>query len=448
MAFKRLTEEELAFLSEEQQARYLDELSIHEQREAFVRQLEAYETVELPEYRPVLNPIKVPAQVIAPAFSLPKTEVSVPETAVFQGELILPKLSGEPVIVTDIPSVSVTTVDVRSPEFDNPQPVVPKLTIPAAHTYKYQPPVLEEVSIAAPLSVAVEIPKLGSFEMRDAVVPTVSVAALPNLPKPTDIAQLVAQTTEAIPAIEVRPVNVRRPVMPKAEISELPTLDIDKQLSAPTIKLPKIEALNIPTVAVSSQPPIPSFKAPAVAAPEMPKVTAEPTEVKRICMPSTEVAALPQIKIAALPQLPRMSMKPEDLIRPSPEIHLPDLAEIAAISRSERSFPDVKVAVSAPKVPSISTGEIKINPLDTVTVPRLSVQTPDIPVTRIATQTPAKPTIPKVSVPASGVSIKKVKMKSLGEITVPRLSVEAPAGIWEKAFETLKLIAGGVSHEE
>ena len=77
MAFKKLTEEQLELLTEVQRQRYLQELSLYEQREAFVRSMEAYENVELPAVKPTLRPIRMAEPMEVSGFVLPDHTVTL-----------------------------------------------------------------------------------------------------------------------------------------------------------------------------------------------------------------------------------------------------------------------------------------------------------------------------------------------------------------------------------
>lgn len=75
MAFKVLNEDEIALLSDDQKKQYDEELSIYQERIAFVEQIEMLEKVEIPPYEAQLKEIAVIGDILRKNYAVNKDEL-------------------------------------------------------------------------------------------------------------------------------------------------------------------------------------------------------------------------------------------------------------------------------------------------------------------------------------------------------------------------------------
>ena len=410
MAFQPLTEEQTALLSEEQKALYLKELSIHEERLAFVEKLEALEQVELTDFHPALNPIKTADPAEIPKTKFGEFSVAVPKTVVPSGDIRLPKLNREELVINELPTVTVSAAAVPELEFDTIQPVVPKIDVPAVEAYNYQPPVLDQVPIPEPLHVQVNVPKIGSFETVDPNVPTVPTAVLPDLPAPIDGTQLAANVAAELPAIEIPTMAASHTMIEQPESVNVPKVNVVSAVKVGEIQIPmpgdlqvqkvsvdappavpSFEALaftvtSAPKVEVDLMPELPTFSAPTFAVSRAPEVAAAPAEASAVHVEKPVLSELPRIPDVVPPVIHAAPVIDAKGIANVPEVKLPDLSEIEAVFQAKRVMPKPEVTVSAPAMPSV-------------------------PVMKFAYSAPAAVYVPKVhTVPPKDIEIKKAEV--------------------------------------
>ena len=370
MAFKKLTEEQLELLTEVQRQRYLQELSLYEQREAFVRSMEAYENVELPAVKPTLRPIRMAEPMEVSGFVLPDHTVAVPQAVAVTERRELPELPDTQAFIREVPVVPVPTAEPAIFEFENTQPDIPKLTVPAAQEYKYD---LSEVSVPQVAAVNPADPKYQTTEVPEITVP--QVAAVPT---PEGIAFQAAQAIrdiapKAVPAVKLPAPETALSAMPAPRQVEMPAVS---PVTAPekTFVMPELASLELPRTALPQQPKAPSFAMPTPGRIGVPDALRMPDIPEAVPMEKPTISELPRVREAALPELPTLSSGKVSLREDFPTVWIP---EADAGTLPDMTEAPVVTAVAPPvSVPELRP--IRMPETPKVSVPRVMVEAPEI----------------------------------------------------------------------
>ena len=396
MAFKKLTEEQLELLTEVQRQRYLQELSLYEQREAFVRSMEAYENVELPAVKPTLRPIRMAEPMEVSGFVLPDHTVAVPQAVAVTERRELPELPDTQAFIREVPVVPVPTAEPAIFEFENTQPDIPKLTVPAAQEYKYDSPAAKAVSLpqvavmnpaelkyqAAELS-EVSVPQVAAVNPADpkyqtTEVPEITVPQVAAVPTPEGVAFQAAQAIrdiapKAVPAVKLPAPETALSAMPAPRQVEMPAVS---PVTAPekTFVMPELASLELPGTALPQQPKAPSFAMPTPGRIKVPEAPRMPNIPEAVPMEKPTISELPRVREVALPELPTLSSGKVSLWEDFPAVWIP---EADAGTLPDMTEAPVVTAV-APTVSAPELRPIRMPETPKVSVPRVMVEAPEI----------------------------------------------------------------------
>ena len=373
MAFKKLTEEQLELLTEVQRQRYLQELSLYEQREAFVRSMEAYENVELPAVKPTLRPIRMAEPMEVSGFVLPDHTVAVPQAVAVTERRELPELPDTQAFIREVPVVPVPTAEPAIFEFENTQPDIPKLTVPAAQEYKYDSPAAKAVSLP---QVAVMNP--AELKYQAAELSEVSVPQVAAVPTPEGVAFQAAQAIrdiapKAVPAVKLPAPETALLAMPAPRQVEMPAVS---PVTAPekTFVMPELASLELPGTALPQQPKAPSFAMPTPGRIKVPEAPRMPNIPEAVPMEKPTISELPRVREVALPELPTLSSGKVSLWEDFPAVWIPEA--------DAGTLPDMTEApVVTAVAPTVSVPElrpIRMPETPKVSVPRVMVEAPEI----------------------------------------------------------------------
>ena len=420
MAFKILTEEQIELLTDEQKSRYAQELELYRQREEFVQQIEKFENMTLPPVQANVKPIAVVQVAETPEISIPETEVELPRLSI---DVQTPKLSESfdvQIDVSNLPSVSTEHPELHQFEFENIQPTVPAVPVPAVAEYNYKAPTAERIRMPEPIQVAVP-------EMKPVQI---------GAPEPISMPEPVS-----IPAAVVKPVRMERPEveLPSVELARIQVPEIGPMEPQKAV-LPQLEKIPVSTVDADRvraamrelpQPELPQVELPTA---EMPKLGNFETVVEPLPQVTVAAASAPTIRMpenteVRVPQLPSVPDLP-----PIPTLHF-DLPEMDQLPTVQVRLPDTAAETA-------------------FTMPELTVQTPTVPIPtipegmdelaqrlRMAESAPAaQPAIPEIPT----VKIREVHMEPIGRVELPKISVNAAPPDKAQMDEIIKQIQGMV----
>ena len=396
MAFKKLTEEQLELLTEVQRQRYLQKLSLYEQREAFVRSMEAYENVELPAVKPTLRPIRMAEPMEVSGFVLPDHAVAVPQAVAVTERRELPELPDTQAFLREVPVVPVPTAEPAIFEFENTQPDIPNVTVPAAQEYKYDSPVEKAVSLpqvavmnpaelkyqAAELS-EVSVPQVAAVNPADpkyqaTEVPEITVPRVAAIPTPESAAFQAAQTIrdiapKAVPAVQLPAPETAFPKMPEPRRVELPAVG---SIAAPdnAFAMPELASPELPRTALPQQPKAPSFVMPTLGGIEVSAAPRMPDVPEAVPMQKPTICEFPRVREAALPELPALSAGEVTLRGDFPTVRVPEAIAGNLLDMTEAPA----VTAVAPKVFAPELRPIRMPETPKVSVPQVTVEVPEI----------------------------------------------------------------------
>ena len=349
MAFRILTEEEVALLTERQRIQYEDALETYRQRVAFVERIAALEDAEITPYEPKLESIDFISGVEVRAFRQPKYEVALSEPVskpqFTRGLFEMPEL-----VTPDTPKIT-AAFDVpvgRTVKIKPVQPKLPKVIQPAVEGKRFvqlkrKQPVLPEVTPNTPKIAA-------TFDM--SAGRTVKIKPVqPKLPK---IIQPVVEGKRFVQSKRKQFVlpEVAKPVgmamawyRPQIGSSELPTVATPvnvknfnfDSLEISEIRVPK----NIPDVYTASIETKP-FVMPEKTQPELPGIHIAFAETKPFSSPEKANINLPT---TVKPDVKAVSFTGADISQP-------ELPKISALNIDIRAFKIPKS--SKPKVIGVS----------------------------------------------------------------------------------------------
>ena len=302
MAFRILTSDELALLTEQQRAYYEEELAVYNERVRFVEQIEKLENAEIQPYEPVLKPIPAVRKApefgfSAPAYTVARNNastVSAPhKTVVFQDEIttalpcpdIVKPLHIKSDTIFEAPGASLPPVGVATV----PETVFqkPDYTLSSSLTQqkKISAPVLcadtkKDTKCQLPDMAAVKIPEANSVSMPIINADDINSTTQITVPQVTDYTFTASDAVcTDIPQVQMASVQAPAITVP---------LDTD-------VKLPVSPAINTPGG---------SFVAPEV-------ICARSTETNPIKVPHIELTApsvsgspLPEMEAVAIPDTP------------------------------------------------------------------------------------------------------------------------------------------------
>ena len=421
MAFTRLTEDQLELLTTAQRERYQQELSLYEQREAFVRRTEEYEKIELPQFKPTLHPIQMAAPVASVRFELPDNPVTLPKTVVLSEEKTLPQMPDCSAAGTELPVVSVPLKEATKFEYAYTQPEVPRVTVPADQEYKYTFSIAGSVSVPQIAANAPADPKAFVAQVSGISVPQVSAAAVAESKPFTAPASEIS--VPEIAAIEpVRPrhfsVEVSERAVPKVAVVKAPVM-------AATA------AQEIQSISVKAVPPV-EIPAPRATLPRMPELTQVQIPTVKLADDSTKKGfTMPEISAQELPQaqLPRQKEERSVVMPTVEKIAVPEVPQNPNVPKWER--PEELTISELPRLRDISAPAIPVISSDIITH-RTNIPTVQIPdaVRRTARETVGKPPeIPDVVLPAPTIPAPRSRtacMPAALQVLVPQVAVTAP----------------------
>lgn len=365
MAFRILTEEEKALLSEEQLKRYEAELDMYNKRVNFVKKLEKLENVKIEPYEVKKVKIKASANVEAPYISIPDTRLKaenkvsdkISEYKLFNkvdSEKMKKEMTAEikytddreklytvikkcsdfnpKKIVTDAVSVKIDKKDISSPEVKKfNAPSVPSVNIeknecavPEIKKVSVTTPVIKnipEISAEKPdvrISVSIDTSGVSDINKVSAVKPVRSEFKLPDI-KP-----------EKVSVPEISEVNIKSVEVGKASLERIPERKDNK--------VPEISVSEIP----SAKANVPEIKKPAI-----PSVS---TFEKQKSVPS----GMPQLNNVSVPSVnPALSVRSSEKIN-TDNIRRPDITKTKELKFEKPQVKPETISLSVPEIKPVS----------------------------------------------------------------------------------------------
>lgn len=404
MAFRILSDEEIALLDDKQRIQYEKQLKIYQQRVAFVEQIEAYENVHIPPYKPKLESIPVIDEIEVKSFRRPEYELS----------------ACEPIVK---PKLQVKSFDVAEPI----APVLPILSKPQGVRIKnikkidnIQPKLL---SVSKPLSpqknikeVKIEQPDLPTVAKLNIAVKSYrgSGEIKPNLP---NVVKPITSTDFDFKPFSFEAYDI------KAGIPKVSKPNIELS----TFVLPEKESHNLPKVTIRFTE-VKEYKKPEKVNTVLPQVTKPNVDIKYsknekpIQTNLPELNNISQVKVAfKKPEKPNVQLP--EVIKPSANVRVlkktdltkPGLPKTSKVNMNSKSF--LKPDIQTTALPTITKLQKEIK----------SFEKPDL-------QTPVLPTVAKLDL--EGKSFDRQVNKALEQLqeAQTKFIVSAPPSVKIKPF--------------
>ncbi|GAE90693.1 hypothetical protein [Acetivibrio straminisolvens] len=373
MAFRILSDEEIALLDDEQRKRYEKEFAIYQQRVAFVEQLEAYENVRISPYEPKLKSITVIEGIEIKPYVSPKYTMSECEPVVKPKLQIKPFESGEP-IVPDLPEIS-KPVDFNIKYTKKEESIEPQLlyvnkpVVPEAHFKKVEKeytdlPVVPKISIVnksykgtaevkpnLPAVIKPETPTDFSFEAASfnssdikAGIPDVFVPNIDLNPfvMPEKSSYSLPQVCVCLAEVkDFKKPEQRDTVLPKVA---KPYVDVNYSKNGKTIQTSLPELFNISKVEIAFKKPEKSnAEIPVVVKPNANVGKFKKTELNKVELPRKSKLDIqrmsflqPKVQSSALPEVKRSEWKLQGFEKT--ELQAPVLPSIAKLDSNIKPF--------------------------------------------------------------------------------------------------------------
>lgn len=324
MAFRILTPDELALLTDRQRENYEEELALYQERVKLVEQLEKFENTVIPPYKPVLGKFSPVKKAPARAFAVPEHTVIAPDTKITCApgisrirkpylDIRLPEHMMSPLSATD-PS----RLPVALPPMKPLMPFVPTAVAPEAKPApnpQTKPVLTQSGKIAAPVL--------------QANIPPVKCSLPQN--------QLAkAPEAKAFAPVSTNAVTVKAPAAPAIP-----------QVGTPHMDPPKAQ---LPT---TSQPGAPgaTFAWESSGKPSLPAGKPVKMHTGTYCPPDAPKANIPTASGISLPKPITISQSVSEAHVPSPAVCDAPGVNFQGIPRCEPSLPAARRAV-APDVSS------------------------------------------------------------------------------------------------
>ena len=336
MAFRILTEEEIALLTRGQRTQYEDELEIYQQRAAFVERMAELESAEIKPYEPKLEPVHFISGVDVRTFNPPEYEVTLSEPVskpqIKREVFAMPELAAP--VLPEVAAIFDLPVG-RTVKIESVQPELPQVTKPDVECRpfvqsKRKPPVLPEVAKPAIAVAAWHQPEYAHPEL------PVNVHKMRTESKPfvmpkniqPELPEIHAAFAEIKLFSNPEKANINLPTTVKPDIKAVSFVAAD--FSQP--ELPKVPALNI-DIRAFKNPELPETKLPGVSTPN-------------VVAPSVKQA---KIKAPVLPPVTRLDITVKSFVAPqyTPDVTAPQAPNV-------KIKPMAKIAKANPKLPSFA----------------------------------------------------------------------------------------------
>lgn len=419
MAFKVLTQEQIDLLTEEEKTRYEKQLKLYREREAFVKQMEAYEKMELPQVRPTLKPIPVISLEEAPEIHVPEIAVNAPQLSANIQVPKLPEYVAPMMSVNGIPVINTTIGEIPDIHIENPQLTRTKVFVPAVPKYQFVARTLDPISVPDPIQV--HLPEMKPFKME---IPEVQVSA-------SEPVQIQIPEISAYEPPQIVPPELDSVELPKidgerisAKMKEAVQVQKPAMISIPAVEAPKIKAFHaelnaLPQVSVPT-PTITELQTPEVPVVQTPVLHSLP---KRTDIPDLRMPEVPAVQTPVLQNLPNLTELPE--IR---------VSETVALQNPTISVPELS------EIPEI---QIDLPPVQTV--PPVEIVKPEIP--KLSFEKSNLLETPKVDIPpvserlaAIAASVQAVKEAASMSVELPKIQVDRVKVDEAELAEILKLV--------
>lgn len=343
MAFRILTEEELARLTDKRKEQYKKELNIYNLRAAFVAQLEKYEDVKIEPYKPKLKPIAVIDKREFKAYQRQEYKAKL-QKPIKKPEMQLNVVEINKTENINLPKVSVQAVEIRPVNIENNKPILPKMTKPVLSVIYFKKPEVVQPDlpvIAKPecASTSFQIPEKPQIEL-----PMVDTSfVLPALS--TDGFKIDAMKKPSnIPSVKTPNIAVPAFVPPEKEIPNLPLVTVAGP-AAKSFSKPEKIAVELPTVSGAKAPLKPiKIDTPAV---QLPQTHGVSVPVKSFEKPEIPMSGLPEV---ARPVIAVSSFQSPEV----KELHLPSTAVTPPVSKAVKPVKIGKINITTPQFQGVA----------------------------------------------------------------------------------------------
>lgn len=323
MAFRVLNENEIALLSDNQKKRYDEELSVYQERIAFIEQIEMLENVEIPPYEPQLKEIHMIGDIPQKNYAVPKDALGVHDIP----ECFCP--TG--VEVAHIKKAE--AVEPKLPVLSHPEKVeilfsAPELSEPQLPLAKVSTPNISDIHIA----------EVNSCELPDAKVVfdkeftfKMDKIGQPELPN-------AGVTFGDIPAFQDFKVN-----KPQVPVIDSPDCSFIKETNIPSVhaEIPSVHGVEkMPADRTFHKPEVSDVKVPQISKPEAGSygfqiskhdVTGLPDVLQPIC--PVKPVEEKQYSRTKLPEVKKPICKVQtNQVRPKNRTELPEIKQIDIVN--------------------------------------------------------------------------------------------------------------------
>ena len=402
MAFRILSDDEIALLTDNERGHYERELDIYQKRVKFVERLEALENVSIPPYKPQLKSIPIVDVIDVKPFVKPEHKLSVRAPAVKPALRVTPFKKQKPInpnmpILSKQPAIKLRHIK-KSEGIQPKLPQIDKLVPPAARFEKSEikPPVLP--AIAKPDIALKAYNRPGAIR--------------PELPR---VHNLRIQANMSLGALNIDYSGIKVD-MPKVKV---PGMELS------SFVMPEKPKYNLPKAPVHFTG-IKAYKKPEIAASELPAVSKPLFNGARVYKKPEQIG----VKLPVLSKLHIDTYSFEEVSRV--QTKLPELSDIAPVNvtfTNPEFHPPELPAVAKPSVIVPAWGKPEqVKPILPRTLkPKIQPRIFDRPERLV-------PALPAVTKPVAGIkSFKNPEYKK------PELPVIIKAHVAEKNFTPLEI---------